>query len=203
MHADQTGMIISRIETALLPCLVTFLTSVTPTALLRAESITVVPKAQSPSKSQSLAKEPKETFDRLDGKGPSGVNAYVVFMNDKMEIRSTPKGRLAEPGLTIDEGGGKGKVLVIEYRFTGLPYRIIRRAPLEGPLKEPFKLYRNLKDKTDDNFLLSNTEPENLGTTWSEVPRSFKPAKMYPDHYESAESEAESLEKNNTESKTQ
>lgn len=154
---------------------------------LLSHNLNAADKPTTPSvKSKPLQPEPKDPFDRLDGKGPSRMKADVIFWEGRMELRSQPKGKLKEPGFTIDDKNESKKVLVIEYRYEDLPYRIIRRAPLEAKLNEPFKMYRDLKDKTDDHFLLSETPPEGLGFTWEEVPRTFKPARLYPDHYEDA-----------------
>ncbi len=121
----------------------------------------------------------KDDFDRLDGRGPSGVKVDVIEWEGNLEIHVYPAGALQGLAMKLDQRNKNKPVMVIGYRFSNAPKsQLIRRAILGIPLREGFKAYRDPSAGSEyDKIIISNHQLSSLA--------SFKldpePTQLYPD----------------------
>lgn len=183
-----------RTKTSTKPFLVT-LTSY-PTLPLLASGLTILgltlvglylgsdsAHSKEPAKSARVARamEPKETYDRLDGTGPSTKKVDVIEWEGNLEIHVYPKGSLKGLGLTIDRTKKEKPVMVIEYRFNSVPYTLIRRALLStAKLTDSFKTYQDPSTEDYDKIIISNNT---LTASVKPFPLDPTPTQLYPDHH--------------------
>ena len=163
--------------------------------MLMGSSLMVSSLATEPFK-PALTKEPKDQFDRLDGVGPSRINAYFVdwwSQAKQYHLRVKPKNKLIGINAEIDRDKNnkeKDPVLVIEYKFQGLPYTLVRRHSLTSRgLNDGFKIYEDTTSDDDDLIIFTNNT---LSDNVREI-KYAKPRQKYPDHHEAlGEDETES-----------
>ncbi len=99
-------------------------------------------------------------FDRLDGKGRSGVVVDVIEWEGHLELHITPKGQLLGLAARIDRKQKDRPVMIIGYRFQAHPEeQLIRRAVLSIPLQDGFKAFRDTGVSDFDKVMIAN---ENL-----------------------------------------
>jgi len=106
---------------------------------------------------RSTAPQKKDKFDRLDGKGHSGVRIDVIEFEGNLEIHAYPSKSIKGLALKVDRENEKKPVLVIGYRFKTNPQKqLVRRAVLGVPLQEPFHVYLDPSHNDYDQFIVSN-----------------------------------------------
>ncbi len=119
------------------------------------------------------------TFDRLDGKGPSGKRVDVIEWENNLELHVYPAGSLAGLALTLDPNLKDKKVMVIGYRFQNQPKKqLIRRAILGIPIGAGFRAYRDPSVTEYDKIIISN---QGLAGNIQPMTLDPTPSRLYPD----------------------
>lgn len=128
------------------------------------------------------------SYDRLDGKGPSGKRVDVIEWEGNLEVHVYPAGSLKGLGLKLDKQTGK-RVMVLAYRFEDAPGKeLIRRAILGINLKEGFKAFKDPNTDDYDKIVISNNTLANPLVAFGLDPA---PKQLYPDgHGALAQSDA-------------
>lgn len=99
----------------------------------------------------------KDDFDRLDGRGSSGVRVDVIDWAGNLEIHVYPKNSLAGLAMKIDRKQKDKPVMVIGYRFQNNPNdQIIRRALLTMPMSDQFQVFQDKGADGYDKVIVSN-----------------------------------------------
>lgn len=125
--------------------------------------------------------QPKEEeFDRLDGRGKSGVRVDVIEWEGNLEVHVYPAGALAGLALKLDKKNKEKPVMVIGYRFRGnAKEQLIRRAILGIPMMEGFKTYKDPSSGSEyDKFVISNQTQSGQMVAYRLDP---EPTQLYPE----------------------
>lgn len=151
------------------------------------------------------ARADEDDFDRLDGTGASKVKVDVIEWEGNLELHFYPKGRMQGVGLKIDRTKKDKPVMVIAYRFSQPPGRvlastqegspghpIIRRAILGISLRDDFKVFRDPEPTDYDKIIVTNNA---LSAPLLAFNPDAAPKQLYPDGHplngEPAKSEGE------------
>lgn len=98
----------------------------------------------------------QDDYDRLDGKGASGKRVDFIEWAGNLEIHVYPGKSLAGMGLKLLNDGGK-KVMVIAYRFTNEPEKVItRRALVSIPFMPSFNIFKDDSVDEYDKYIITN-----------------------------------------------
>lgn len=120
-----------------------------------------------------------DVYDRLDGKGPSGKKVDVIEWEGNLEIHGYPKGTLKGLGAKLDDRTKGKKVMVVGYRFDGIPKPFVRRAILGVPFTaQNLKAYSDPTEKDFDKIAVTN---QNLTKPWVPYKLDAAPKQWYPD----------------------
>ncbi len=101
--------------------------------------------------------DPDADYDRLDGKGKSGVKVDFIEWEGNVEVHTYPKGSTAGLAMKIDRSKKDKPVMVMGYRFkSDANNQLIRRHILSIPMSDGFKVYRDPEPKEYDKFIATN-----------------------------------------------
>lgn len=137
------------------------------------------------------ARADEDDFDRLDGTGASKMKVDVIEWEGNLELHFYPKGRMQGVGFKIDRTKKDKPVMVIAYRFSQPPGRIlastqegapghpiIRRAILGVSLHDDFKVYRDPEPTDYDKIIVTNNA---LSSPMIAFHPDVAPKQLYPD----------------------
>lgn len=120
----------------------------------------------------------EELYDRLDGRGASGVRIDVIEWEDNLEIHAYPKGSMKGLSAKLDDRTEGKKVMVIGYRFEGMKTPLVRRAILGIPMSKNFKGYVDTSPKDYDKLAISI---QSLTKPWNSYQLEAAPKQWYPE----------------------
>lgn len=123
----------------------------------------------------------EDDYDRLDGRGKSGVRVDVIEWVGNLEVHVYPGGSLAGLALHLDKRNKSKPVMVIGYRFKGNPKeQLIRRAILGIPLYEGFYSYQDRAVTEYDKIIITNNKLAH-STGLAHFKLDPPPSQLYPD----------------------
>lgn len=132
------------------------------------------------TKSAGRVLEPKE-YDRLDGHGATAKKVDFIEWEGNFEVHVYPKGSLKTLGMKIDHESKstKGAVMVMELGFQGVPYTLIRRAPLFISLPDAFQAFQDETTADYDKIIVSGHSITGVKKFTLHAP----PTQLYPDYH--------------------
>jgi len=123
----------------------------------------------------SFSYDPNE-YDRLDGKGKSGVRVDVIEWEENLEVHVYPRGSIAGLAMKVDRAGTPA--MVFGYRFVSDPEdQLIRRNILSINLKDGFIAYLDTKETEFDKIVISNSK---LAGRYSKFNLDPEPKHLFP-----------------------